>query len=96
MTVYEVRVKVLGQYQYASQPYPHKEMTVYVLLPRGAGLPDITRKGSKCIFFLNWVYGGPGGPTSYVTADPWFGVLRYGPKLAELLQKQGKRPPGQS
>lgn len=93
MTVVEVRVKVLEQYQYHTQPYPHKEMTAYVLMPQGAGRPDVLKKGSKCIFFLNWVYGGPGGSTSYVTADPWFGVQRHDPKMAELLQEKGKRPP---
>jgi hypothetical protein len=95
MTVYAVRIKVLDQYQYDGQPYPHKEMTVYVMLPVGAERPDALKKGSKCIFFINWVYGGPNTSdgTSFVTADPWFGVQRHDPQMAELLQKQGKRPP---
>jgi hypothetical protein len=93
LTVYEVRVKVLDQFQYDIQPYGHKEMTVHVLLADGMERPDALKKGAKCIFFLNWRFGGPGGPTSYVPADPWFGVLRYEPKLAEGLTAQGKRPP---
>jgi hypothetical protein len=95
MSVFEVRLKVLDQYQYDTQPYSHKEMTAYVLLPVGAERPDVLKKGSKCIFFLNWRFGGPNKSdgTSYVTADPWFGVQRHDPKMAQLLQAQGKRPP---
>jgi hypothetical protein len=95
MTVYAVRIKVLDQYQYQVQPYPHKEMTIFVMLPLGAERPDCLKKGSKCIFFLNWVFGGPNTSehTSFVTADPWFGIQRHDPKMAELLQAQGKRPP---
>ena len=95
MTVYAVRTKVLEQYQYQMQPWPHKEMTIFVMLPLGAERPDCLRKGSKCIFFLNWVFGGPNTSehTSFITADPWFGVLRHDPKMAELLRAQGTRPP---
>jgi hypothetical protein len=95
MTVFEVRLKVLDQHQYDVAPYPHQEMTAYVLLPVGAERPDALKKGSKCIFFLNWVFGGPNtlDHTSYITADPWFGVQRHDPKMAQLLQMQGKRPP---
>jgi hypothetical protein len=93
MAVYEVRVQVLEQYQYDSQPYPHKEMTLYVLVPVGADRPMPLEKGAKCIFFLNWRFGGPAGATSYVTADPWFGVQRLDPKMAERLRQQGSRPP---
>jgi hypothetical protein len=93
LTVYEVRVKVLDQFQYQSVPYPHKEMTAYVLMPKGAERPDPLKKGVKCVLFLDWVFGGPGGPTSFITVDPWFGVQRYDPKMAERLTEQGKRPP---
>jgi hypothetical protein len=91
-TVYEVRVAVLDQYQYQGGPDPHKEMPLYVLVPEGAERPEPLRKGGRCVFFVNWLYGGPGGSTSYVTADPWFGVQRHEPKLAEILKKLGKRP----
>jgi hypothetical protein len=93
LTVYEIRIKVLEQFQYQIAPYPHKEMTAYVLMPEGAERPDPLKKGAKCIFFLNWVYGGPAFTTSFITADPWFGVQRYDPKMAERLTAQGKRPP---
>jgi hypothetical protein len=91
IVVYTCRVKVLEQFQ--DNPYSHKEMTVYVLRHDGSQRPDGLRKGEKCIFFLNWIYGGPGVGSSHVTSDAWFGVQRYDPRMAERLRELGKRPP---
>jgi len=96
MVVYTCRVKIVEQFQYHSSPSPwtaNREITLYVLRHDGSERPAGLKKGEKCIFFLSWIYGGPGEGTSIVTSDPWFGVQRYDPKMAEKLREQGKRPP---
>jgi hypothetical protein len=72
MTVYEVRVQVLDQYQYDTQPYPHREMTAYVLLPVGAEPPGVLKEGVEVHLLselairgtehLRWHVVGDGGP----------------------------------
>jgi hypothetical protein len=90
VSVYSCRVKVLETLLGSE---PSKEMKVYITRwpDKAAPNPSGVSKGEKCIFILNWLYGGPEN-THNITVDPWLGVLPYNGKLAELLRKHGNRP----
>ena len=90
--VYSCRIKVL-ETLHGSEP--SKEIKVYITRwpDKAAPNPSGVSKGEKCIFVLNWLYGGPES-THKITVDPWLGVLPYNGKLVELLRKHGNRPSG--
>jgi hypothetical protein len=95
-TLYSCRVKVTECFQHPGT-VPPKEIEVFVRRYEDADdeVPQALRKGSRCIFFLNWCYAQPPWVTPgavYITSDTWFGVHRYNGRMAALLKAMGTRP----